>query len=223
MNNGKMVSYLPDKNGTGPTDPDPDLEDTTTGATGPTDSDQQDEDFEAWLEKEHPDIYKKYEDHTGNLLSALRKEREANKSAKKDLARLRELEKAEKEREDADKSEVARLADTNKQLESDLAKAQEANKKLVIDHAILAEAGQHGFEDPNDALRFVDRSEIEIGEDGKVEGAAEAVKALAKAKKYLLKKKLSDNGNDTTDETANLEKGPGKKAKVKASQPKISI
>jgi len=178
--------------------------------------------FEEWLEKEHPEIFGKYSTHTANLVSALRKEREANKGAKTKLKRLVELETADTERKKSEMDEITRL---QTELEEQKAKSDSqatALQELKINHAVLSAAAQYEFEDPKDALRFVDRKEIGVDEDGEVTGAEEAVKALVKKRGYLLKQKLKE-GNDGGSDDDSLDKDPKKKKKIKDAQPKIPI
>lgn len=64
-------------------------------------------------------------------------------------------------------------------------------RTLRLENAILAEAARHvddraPFVDPRDALALVDKSKIEIQDDGTVKGVEEALNALAEAKPHLL-------------------------------------
>ncbi len=126
--------------------------------------------------------------------------------------RLKELEEAEKQRERAKLDEVERL-----KLERDeaLARAQEAmtiSQRRLMRSAVIAEAAKMGFLDPTDAWRMIDENEITINDEGDVVGADKAIKALAKAKPYLLKKSESHdiNANDGRG------KGRGRQADQKA-------
>lgn len=69
------------------------------------------------------------------------------------------------------------------------ARADEA----LMKSAIIAKAGN--FNDPMDAWQFVDRSKIEVSEDGTYKGIDEALKTLTEAKPYLVK---VGNGNEPT-------------------------
>lgn len=152
-------------------------------------------DFETWLETQPDDVKALYSEHTSGLKSALQKERDANEKAKKDQARLAELEAKEKEREDATKSETDKLTTraTTAEAERDAARAerdsaQAALKTERIKNSIIAEASKMGFTDPADAYTLTDLKEIQIDDQGAVTGAAEAIKKLAEAKPYLLGK-----------------------------------
>ena len=111
----------------------------------------------------------------------------ANKEAADRRKKLEAFEKAEAERKAAELSEVERLQQqvTEAQRRADAATAA-ANERL-LKAAVLTEAAKLAFVDPSDAWRMLDRDGLEIGEDGEVAGAAEALKALVKAKPYLVK------------------------------------
>lgn len=118
------------------------------------------------------------------MRAALKK---ANAEAAERRKKLDAYEKAEADRKAADLSEVERAKKA-------LADAQEAAKKMQaelsesrIKAAIEMEAVKMGFYDAADARALVDMSAVEIDEAGKVKGAADALKALAKARPYLLK------------------------------------
>jgi len=59
---------------------------------------------------------------------------------------------------------------------------------------------EHAWQDPKDAFKLLDLSEVEIDEEGDIEGLDEAIKALAKAKPYLLLKEDADDDSDDEDE-----------------------
>jgi hypothetical protein len=111
----------------------------------------------------------------------------ANKEAADRRKKLEAFEKAEQERQQAQLSAEERL---KQQLAEAQAQAQAvtaaANERLVR-AAVLAEASKLAFVDPSDAWRMLDRDGLAVGDDGEVTGAAEALKALAKAKPYLVK------------------------------------
>jgi hypothetical protein len=52
--------------------------------------------------------------------------------------------------------------------------------------AVLIEAARAGVADPLDAYQLADLSEVSVGEDGQVQGAAQAVADLVAAKPYLV-------------------------------------
>jgi len=80
------------------------------------------------------------------------------------------------------------------QVKADLAAARAEAETLktnaraaAIKHAIETAATGLNFQDPADALTLADLSAVQVGDDGTVTGAAEAVKALAAKRPYLLK------------------------------------
>lgn len=104
---------------------------------------------------------------------------------------------------DAGKTDMQKLADrletieaeraaTAKQFEDQIAALQGQNTALeqertdlVLRTEIVAEATRQGFNDPDDAYGLLDLSKLAV-KDGKVDGVEDALKALAKAKSYLL-------------------------------------
>lgn len=92
-------------------------------------------------------------------------------------AQMTELEKAQAQIAEAQ----AQAAQSTTEAEAVKAQAAEA----LLRAAIISQAGS--FNDPNDAWQFVDRSKIEVQEDGTYKGVDEALKAVADAKPYLVK------------------------------------
>jgi hypothetical protein len=146
------------------------------------------ETFDAWLAKQPQEVQALYhKDHDG-LHSALKSERDIRKEQDKKLKRLEELEKADQDRQKASLSEADKLkqelAEANKKTELALAEAATVRMKT----AVLVAAGQMGFQNPDDAYDLIQISRLEVGDGGKVSGVDDALKDLAKAKPYLLKK-----------------------------------
>lgn len=100
-------------------------------------------------------------------------------------------------REEADKVKRDQMTDEERaRHDSEAAQAAlaQANQRLVS-AAVIAEAARLGFADPSDAVAFVDKAQVVIGDDGNVTGAAEAVKALVEAKPHLVNKPSGNAGN----------------------------
>lgn len=114
---------------------------------------------------------KKYGDYDDvkAQLAAFEKEREEAEKAK-----LTEIERAQKEREDA----LTKAADYEKQV-AELAKAREND---ILEHAIQLAAKD--TVDPDAVALMIDRSTLRV-EGGKAVGVVEAVEALKAAKPYL--------------------------------------
>jgi hypothetical protein len=69
--------------------------------------------------------------------------------------------------------------------ESELIRANA--RQTAIRHAVETAAAGLNFQDPADAITLADLSTVQVSDDGTVTGAAEAVKALADKRPYLLK------------------------------------
>lgn len=105
---------------------------------------------------------------------------------KQAAAKLREI-------EDANRSEIDKATERAKTLEAQLAQAEADKAKLaqerqdaLVRSAIVAKATAAKFLDPEDAVRFIDLSQVQIKDGGKVEGIEPQLEALGKAKPYLL-------------------------------------
>lgn len=145
---------------------------------------------------------------------AKRLERERKKQADlaEKLKRLEELEKAEEERRKAEMSEAERLKVEKEEAEKRAAelaeqakKAEEAAKQRIINTEIRSVARALNANDPNDVLALLDKSNIEIDEDGNVKGVEEAVKALKESKPWMFKQVIGADASGG----ANPHKNPG--------------
>ena len=88
--------------------------------------------------------------------------------------------------EEAQKSELQRSIEAQAKLESDLKAAVEANKRQSAQYEIAIHAQKLGVVDSDAAYRLLDQSKLKYSEDGKVENAEEALKALVSEKPFLL-------------------------------------
>ena len=133
-----------------------------------------------------------------NLEQALRK---ANKEAED---RRKKLDAYDQEKAAA---EAAKLSETDKlKLEKEQAekKATEAIAKAnerLIKAAVMA--GASNFIDADAAYALVDKSKIEVDDEGEVKGVTEALAELATAKPGLLKGKTNPNLNVTNSSATN--------------------
>lgn len=125
------------------------------------------------------------------LKSALQKERRARKVAEK---QARELAKYKEENDSKDKSDTDKAKEDTSKAES---KAQRLALKLrdsALDNAIIKAAGSLKFRDIDDALKLIDRNDIDVEQDeddpSEIELDEASVKAalekLAKAKPHLI-------------------------------------
>lgn len=114
----------------------------------------------------------------------------AQKAAKEAAdAQLTELQKAQKEAADN-----KALAEASEKEKADItAKAQEK----LLRAAILAEAAKQGFNDPNDAWLYVDRTAIKAKDDDTFEGIDKALEAVVSAKPYLVEKQQQSSQRGT--------------------------
>lgn len=98
------------------------------------------------------------------------------KAAADELAKIKESQLSEQEKLQK------RLAE----LETARDEAEMRARETLIKAAIVTEAARLNFNDPEDAYRLMELKALEIA-DGRVVGVAEAVKALAESRKYLIK------------------------------------
>ncbi len=129
----------------------------------------------------------------------------ANKDAADHRKKLDAFEAAERAKADAEKSEADKLKERADKAEAAATAAASALALRDINDAIKDAARDAGFIDLSDALQLVDRKAIALA-DGKVTGAADAVKALAKAKAHLIK---AADGKDKSKPGTPLTPKPG--------------
>lgn len=104
------------------------------------------------------------------------------KTALSELGQLKAAAMSEGEKAAA---ELQKLRSDLQAVRAEQLATQQAAQRLKVETAVLLAA--IGFNDPQDAVRFTDLDKLEIGEDGKVVGVDEALKALGEQKPYLLK------------------------------------
>jgi hypothetical protein len=102
----------------------------------------------------------------------------ANAEAADRRKKLDAYEKAEQERKQAEMTELEKLQAAKEEADKRAADAEARANQRLIEAAFVSEASKHGAKFPEDAYALADRSGVAIGEDGKVVGVAEAVKAL---------------------------------------------
>lgn len=126
--------------------------------------------------------------------------REAREAAE---AKLREI-------EDKDKSELEIAKRDLAELQEKFDKVPETMNNLRIENAFLRlDRDKYNWHDPSDALdRILKDPDVTLNEDGSVEGLEDAVKALAKSKPYLLKKKDADDGEEEDKGKRRPPRGP---------------
>lgn len=118
--------------------------------------------------------------------------KEANKEAAARRKKLEEYEAAEAKRKEAEMTEAQKLEKRATDAETEAAQTKEKMSLVLIRAEIKIKAVEMGFADVEDAFNLLDKSKIEISEDGNVNGVKEALEALAKNKPYLLKQPKGD-------------------------------
>jgi len=117
------------------------------------------------------------------LAVELEKTRAALKAANAEsAARRKKLEAFE-----AFDDELSRVKAELAQAKADAEQTKAAARAAAIRHAVELAAGNLNFQDPADALTLADLTAVQVDDAGAVTGAAEAVKALAEKRPYLLK------------------------------------
>lgn len=150
---------------------------------------------------------------------AREKEKQAEMEAK--LKKLEELEKAEEERKKAEMTLQERLQAEKEEAEKTAQEAEEKAKqaleeanKRIIETEIRAIAREFKAHDVGVILSQIDRSNIEIDENGNVKGVKEAIQALKESKSFLFKQAIGADAlggsnpskNPTLDEITAKEK-----------------
>ncbi|MDQ0270732.1 phage scaffolding protein [Cytobacillus purgationiresistens] len=113
------------------------------------------------------------------------------------LKKLEEYEQAEEERKKAAMSEAERLKaekeEASKKAEEaaeQAKKAQESANQRIVNTEIKSIARSLNANDLNDVLTLLDKSSIEIDDEGNVKGVDEAVNTLKEAKPWMFKQSL---------------------------------
>lgn len=176
------------------------------------DDDSEDDEEEEEDDDSDEDGKSKSKKDDSKLKSALDKERRERKRLAKEA---KELAKFKKEVEDRDKSEADKAAERAETAEEEAEKWRSELFQLKVDMAIEKAASKLKFKDTDDALRLIDRDEIEIDEeDGTFDKKTveKAVKDLAERKEHLI---ASDEGEERTPSGSKF--GGKKKTKEKES------
>ncbi|WP_255291135.1 phage scaffolding protein [Bacillus thuringiensis] len=130
-----------------------------------------------------------------------RLERERKKSAEKygdydDVkAKLAEYEKAEEERKKQEMTEIERLQAEKEEADKKALEASEAAQQAqekanarILNTEIKSIARALDANDPGDVLALLDKSAIQLDENGNYQGVEEAVNALKESKPWMFKK-----------------------------------
>ena len=163
----------------------------------------------------------KAKDNDG-LVSALQKERKAAKEAQR---ALRAAQKRLEELDAKDKSETDKAKDTASKAESQVQKLAGRLKDAAVDNAITRLATELKFRDVDDALKLIDRGDIEVEQDDDdpsdidldLESVKSALAKLAKSKPHLI---MAEGQGDKSGSKFNGSKKPTKEAEEEAIRAK---
>jgi hypothetical protein len=114
--------------------------------------------------------------------------REKMKAADK---RASDFEAKFKQLTEKDMPEVEKLKRDFEEATQQVVTLRETNSKLALENAFLAD-NTYEWHNPKRAMQVLDRSKLEIQDDGSVSGLKEALKALATSDPYLLKPKVEE-------------------------------
>jgi hypothetical protein len=153
---------------------------------GDSDNDDGDEDESEKDKDEKPKRRPKSKETPEQKVRRLNAE---NKARREELeaaqARLREI-------EDKDKSELEIVKRDFEEYKSKHESSEQRIQDLLVENAFLKlDRDKYNWHDPDDVIDKI-RKDVTITDDGEVDGLEDAVKALAKSKPYLLKKKAED-------------------------------
>jgi hypothetical protein len=95
---------------------------------------------------------------------------------------------------DKDLPEAEKLKRDYADAQTQVEKLQTANTELALKVAFLSD-NTYAWHNPQRALKLVDLSQLEIGEDGTVRGLKDALKALATSDPYLIKKEVTETNS----------------------------
>lgn len=127
-------------------------------------------------------------------VEAMRRElAEARREAAKYRTTLRKLEQEQQAKVNESLSAEDRYRAELATMQQRLAAAEQASQDRLVRSAVVTAAAKAGFVDPDDAFALVDRGALEISEDGTVTGLDEAIRAIAKAKPYLVRPKTTSS------------------------------
>lgn len=113
------------------------------------------------------------------------------KAVRKEAAAYRtKLRQAEEDAEARKRAEMTELEKVRADLEAERKARQEADQKRqqqALRTQVVTAAARMNFADPEDALRMLDQSTLEVDDAGNIDGLDDALSALVKAKPYLIK------------------------------------
>lgn len=127
------------------------------------------------------------EQSTPDIEALLKEVKTLRKEAASWRTKLRAAEEADEQRRRSEMTELEKLkADLEAERQARATAEQQRTQQLLRTQVISA-AARAGLNDPEDAVRMLDTSEMTVADDGTVEGLDDALARLLKAKPYLIK------------------------------------
>lgn len=127
------------------------------------------------------------EQSTPDIETLLKEVKTLRKEAASWRTKLRATEEAEEQRRRSEMTELEKLkADLEAERQARAAAETQRTQQLLRTQVISA-AAKAGFNDPEDAVRLLDQTALEIDDQGRIGGLERELKALLAAKPYLAK------------------------------------
>ena len=127
------------------------------------------------------------EQSTPDIETLLKEVKTLRKEAASWRTKLRTAEEAEEQRRRSEMTELEKLkADLDAERQA-RATAETQRTQQLLRTQVISAAAKAGLNDPEDAVRMLDTSEMTVADDGTVDGLEQALGALLKAKPYLIK------------------------------------
>lgn len=128
------------------------------------------------------------EQSTPDIEALLKEVKTLRKEAASWRTKLRAAEEAEEQRKRSEMTELEKLkADLQVERQARAAAEQQRQQQLLRTQVVSA-AAKAGFNDPEDAIRLLDQTALEIDDKGQIGGLDSELKRLLAAKPYLAAK-----------------------------------
>ena len=128
------------------------------------------------------------EQSTPDIETLLKEVKTLRKEAASWRTKLRQAEETEEQRRRSEMTELEKLkADLEAERQARATAEQQRTQQLLRTQVISA-AAKAGFNDPEDAVRLLDQTALEIDDHGQIGGLERELKALLAAKPYLATK-----------------------------------
>ena len=128
------------------------------------------------------------EQSTPDIEALLKEVKTLRKESASWRTKLRAAEEAEEQRRRSEMTELEKLkADLDAERQA-RATAEQQRQQQHLRTQVVSAAAKAGFNDPEDAVRLLDQTALEINEHGQIGGLERELKALLAAKPYLATK-----------------------------------